>query len=459
MIGIAITTHNRRAMFDDTLQRILGLAPPGCPIVVVDDGSAELVTVPDRVTLYRFTDNQGIAVAKNKCLELLCETRAQHFFLFDDDTYPTAESWWEPYVASSQPHLMYWFAQGPGHWVSHAIGGFAGHVSHSTPRGCMLYVERRVLAVVGGMHTAFGKHGAEHGNWSDRIYQAGLTFAPYTDVVDPAIHCRDQDQARISSVDCREHQQWRTVDASTLARYATFRGRLPVLVPRRRDGGWRDALWSLLRNDYWWGTQGFDVVEGTHEGGAFNRSSAVNAAARAAGDWEIAVIADSDTFVPTQQLLDAVALARRTQRLVAAFDQVHEMTCAQTQQLLAGDVALVADHVPPGYAVEKIRRGSDDPTTVQSSMLVVPRAVWDEVRGFDEGFVGWGCEDNAFWRACELLTGSPLRVPGPAWHLWHPTSKPDRADLGWQRNQWRWRLYRDACSADQVRALLRHETA
>lgn len=456
-IAIAITTYNRSGFLADTLERILALRPEGCPVIVVDDGSAVPVAVPREVTLYRFDSNQGIATAKNKCLELLCETRAQHFFLFDDDTYPTASGWWEPYVNSDQPHLMYNFAQGPDHWVSHQIGSDGYHRAFQTPRGCMLYVQRHVLDAVGGMHTAFGKHGGEHGDWSTRIHRAGLTWAPFADVPQPAIHCRDQDDSGISSVDYREHQQWRSVDPDALPQFAPFRGRIPVLVPRRADNGWRDRLWDTLRQDYWARLPGFELIEGEHRDGVFNRSAAINVAASEAGDWELAIIADADTLVAVPQLQDAVALARRTQRLVAAFHEVHELSERATRWILEDTEARDEAGLSAMASVsgcERVRRGSDDPTTVQSSMLVVPRAVWDAVGGFDEKFVGWGCEDNAFWRACELLTGEPKRVHGPAWHLWHPSGRPaNAADLDYQRNQWRYRLYANALCAEDVRRL------
>jgi len=49
-------------------------------------------------------------------------------------------------------------------------------VTSRSNNGC---AHRGVLDVVGGMHLAFGKHGAEHGDWSQRIYEAALTRFPF----------------------------------------------------------------------------------------------------------------------------------------------------------------------------------------------------------------------------------------------------------------------------------------
>jgi hypothetical protein len=58
-----------------------------------------------------------------------------------------------------------------------------------------------------------------------------------------------------------------------------------------------------------------------------------------------------------------------------------------------------------------------------SGALVVTRMLWEEVGGFDEGFVGWGFEDLAARLAFEAMAGHEmLRVYGALYHLFHDTS-------------------------------------
>jgi hypothetical protein len=57
----------------------------------------------------------------------------------------------------------------------------------------------------------------------------------------------------------------------------------------------------------------------------------------------------------------------------------------------------------------------------KSSCIVVPRALWESVGGFDERFEGWLGEDAAFYAACQALVGVE-RFEGPCFHLWHPRS-------------------------------------
>lgn len=203
-IGIGVTTHNRNPLVADTVARIKALTP-NARVIVVDDASVTPVRI-DGVTVYRFKRNVGIARAKNKCLELLSD--CDHVFLFDDDTYPIKEDWYEPYIASPEHHLMYLFEK----WSSgRAVGDDAvlytdnQHVAHCHSRGCMLYVDRLALATVGGMDTRYGKAMNEHLDWSMRMHNAGLTSFRYMDVVgsEQLIHSMDQHQEVRTSIENR----------------------------------------------------------------------------------------------------------------------------------------------------------------------------------------------------------------------------------------------------------------
>jgi len=198
-IGIGVTTRNRADVATRSIAEIRRHTPDA-KLVVVDDAS----TTPFPDATYRFDENAGIARAKNKCLELLAD--CDHIFLFDDDGYPLVEDWWKPYVESPEPHLMYIFRDrsgGPGElYRDHQ------HVAYTDSRGVMLYVDRKVLDVVGGMDPIFGTWGHEHPSWSDRIYNAGLTSWRYADVVGSAdlICSLDEDEKVTRSVPARDRQ-------------------------------------------------------------------------------------------------------------------------------------------------------------------------------------------------------------------------------------------------------------
>jgi hypothetical protein len=218
----------------------------------------------------------------------------------------------------------------------------------------------------------------------------------------------------------------------------------PVLVPRRADAGPRDAVWKRIR-ELIWDTGGWQVVQGYDEGPhPFCRAAALNAAAELAGDWTVAVIADADSIVPTERVLAALELAEQAQRLVICHDRWV--------------------NVRPDEHDEFLRTRSlpwrDDReifSMTVSSMLAVPRSVWDQVGGFDEQFIGYGYEDNAFTKACRVLTGEPLRMVGSVYHLSHEAQRPrlreQLTDPSTKANRARWQRYALAKTPAQINAL------
>lgn len=190
-IGIAITTRNRIDVLRTSLDRVRRMSPPDSIIVIVDDASDAPVEEPELG--YRFEQNVGIAVAKNKCLELLYDAGCQHLFLFDDDSYPVVNDWWVPYVESDEPHLMSVFLSKNRPWTE-VIYEDSKIRALSRPMGYMLYAHRSVLDTVGGMDPEFGIWGFEHVSWSNRIHAAKLTMFRFADVVADRklIHCMDE---------------------------------------------------------------------------------------------------------------------------------------------------------------------------------------------------------------------------------------------------------------------------
>ena len=185
-----------------------------------------------------------------------------------------------------------------------------------------------------------------------------------------------------------------------------------ICVPRRPDGGRRDELWSFCST--WWSDRfAWPIHEGEHLDGPFNRSTAINTAAQAAGDWDVALIIDSDVVAEPDQITAAIDAAHTTGRLTLAFDRYVNLDHRMTDRVLAGH----SGTWEPGARYKM--------TDHLSSILAVPRRLWDTVGGFDERFVGWGHDDVAFAQACRVLGGGIDRTPGTVWHLWHPDS-PER---------------------------------
>lgn len=182
--GIAFTAHNRQALLDDSLAAVKAFTPADVPVVVVDDGSTPPLVVPEWVTLVRHDEPQGIPAAKNACLTALMALGVDHLFLFDEDTRPAADGWWEPYVNGAEPHYQYcWTHFADGRYVPKMEVLYADTelVGYGWSMGCLLYVTRHVVERVGGYDLAFTPGFEEHGEYSQRVHNAGFTTFVHQD--------------------------------------------------------------------------------------------------------------------------------------------------------------------------------------------------------------------------------------------------------------------------------------
>jgi GT2 family glycosyltransferase len=187
-----------------------------------------------------------------------------------------------------------------------------------------------------------------------------------------------------------------------------------ILVPRRADNGPRDVLWDYCKPR--WANLGYPIYEGDHLDGPFNRGAAVNTAAQMAGDWDTAIVIDSDVLVGEGQVNDALNLAERLQRMVFTFRTYQALNHVGAKRVMEG---LTGSWKP------FIRVTFHDN---RSASFVIPRSVWDKIGGFDERFVGWGWEDLAFAFSASAAAGNYLRITGDLWHLWHPKSPENNRD-------------------------------
>jgi hypothetical protein len=216
-----------------------------------------------------------------------------------------------------------------------------------------------------------------------------------------------------------------------------------ILVPRREGFEDRDALWAFCRP--WWQHRfpGWPLIEGHHMHGLFNRSAALNQAATLAGDWDVAVIIDSDVLCEPAAVREAVRQAHAQKQLAIPFATRKDLSARGTAEVMAGFSGSWEGFVRRRYSHQV------------SSVLAVSRRLWDDVGGFDEGFAGWGLEDTSFALACETIKGKPLlrTGEGEAWHLYHKPAPEKHGSLPHHRNMARSAYYRAASSKGDKAAI------
>jgi hypothetical protein len=188
-----------------------------------------------------------------------------------------------------------------------------------------------------------------------------------------------------------------------------------TLVPWRGGDGLREQSWDIVRP--YLERFGWRIYLGDREG-PWSRGAAINAAARDAGNWDVAFIADADT-IPPEGLDAAVVTALRNGGGVRPHDDLYRLTpSGSIAAANRGTAALEPRHI------EREHPGG--------GFLIVAREGWDRVGGFDERFVGWGHEDSSL-NIQLLLKADWDRIPGEAHHLWHP--EPERKTVNYRRNR------------------------
>lgn len=190
--------------------------------------------------------------------------------------------------------------------------------------------------------------------------------------------------------------------------------RMVILVPRRGNPE-RDLLWAWCKARWEALFPDWPVIEGHHEGpSAFNRSAAINRAARLAGEWDLAIVIDADIFIRASQVRDAVTRAAETGKVTWAHRRWRGLHQEWTDRIVRDgrDLGAELDRDDMDIFVERTNPIS------WSCCIVIPRATWDDLGGFDERFRGWGFEDMAFQSVVCGLYGHE-RIAGDVYHLWH----------------------------------------
>lgn len=185
--------------------------------------------------------------------------------------------------------------------------------------------------------------------------------------------------------------------------------------PHRRAHFWRLQAWY---SQGW--PVGFPVVVGNNEG-EFNRAAARNAGVVAADPQDgIVAVVDADNLIAHPQLAEAAIKAHTNpDRVVKPFTHFGYLSRESTEAWYRGDLPLLPS--TPGSKAPVTWEGDGPQVGFTGGAYVMRKQVWQRLGGMDEGFTGWGGEDDAFTLHAQRELGPILAVRGTAYHLWHPT--------------------------------------
>ena len=183
--------------------------------------------------------------------------------------------------------------------------------------------------------------------------------------------------------------------------------RQQIIIPWRDTGEpWRARHFQFLVDYY---GQEFDIVIGDHAG-EFNRSAARNAGVKKSYS-SVSVIIDADNYIPIDQIKYAIRKAAKD-HLVKPFNFFGYLTEESTNLFYD-----MWDNPAVDFEPTYLDPPQQDFT---GGAYVMNRNLWLDLGGMDEGFIGWGAEDDAFHLLC-ANEGIPVRyIDGYDYHLYHP---------------------------------------
>lgn len=196
---------------------------------------------------------------------------------------------------------------------------------------------------------------------------------------------------------------------------------ISILVPCKPDNGQRDKNWAWLEKRYKTLMPKAEICKGYDDGELFCKSAAVNKAAKKS-TRDIFIILDNDIAFD-MALIDIGIKMLNEYPWVIPYTEKVLLDDDNTNRLLSMNPSVtMSESKFTSTIIEKNGYGA---------ICIVPRKNFEKLKGFDEGFKGWGGEDSAFYIAMNTLCGKLGRPENmPIWHLNHPRQPPrPRANL------------------------------
>lgn len=138
------------------------------------------------------------------------------------------------------------------------------------------------------------------------------------------------------------------------------------------------------------------------------RSWAFNIGAREARG-QLLVLHDNDLLVSADYAARSLERMNSGCALINLKRFGFYLSKAHSQSLFEGTATLTQS--PPESVMQNMLGGGS---------TAIERAAFERIGGMDEGFVGWGGEDNEFWERAQSLDVWPYGCL-PLVHLWHPS--------------------------------------
>jgi hypothetical protein len=191
--------------------------------------------------------------------------------------------------------------------------------------------------------------------------------------------------------------------------------KVSIIIPFQSDYGPRAKAFEWIQQYYARVMPEAEICLGLMDSKEINKSKAVNLAAKKA-TRDIFVVADADVVYDPNLIEEAIKVLRKG-GFVVPFTEVLNVGYDGTKRLRKTKPKWPLD-IKSGeyYKSDWVYEG------FAGKLFVISRENFEAVGGFDERFIGWGGEDDAFSHAARTICGKLINLEGKVFHLWHPAS-------------------------------------
>lgn len=190
--GIAICNYNRASNLEKIIDAVRDTMPPDTRLVVCDDGSTDdsIKVASDKKVLLIRGENLGVGYNKNRAVFALQD--CDFVCILEDDLLPTEKGWFELYEKAARLSGIHHFCRVQDKEIPETILHFQEYMNNSSltpiygksPRGDLTFITKKVITKIGAFNPSFVGVGYAHGEYTERIWNAGLIPHPlkYVDI-------------------------------------------------------------------------------------------------------------------------------------------------------------------------------------------------------------------------------------------------------------------------------------
>jgi predicted glycosyltransferase involved in capsule biosynthesis len=190
---------------------------------------------------------------------------------------------------------------------------------------------------------------------------------------------------------------------------------ISLLIPYKSDHSYRERNLEWIKKRYSILMPNAEICIGTCPSEPFSRSAAINNAYKIS-TRDILVISDADVFLDVK-LIKLGAAALEESPWVIPYDNINYLSLEGTTALLKEEPTA---NIENSISHQNIYNYSG--YKIFGGLCILKKECFEKVGGFDEAFIGWGCEDDAFQRKMDAVCGKHIRFHSCLWHLYHPSA-------------------------------------